>query len=140
MATDDNTLMTAEQRKSAGRQRGLVRMRQLASERLAQRQAIAAQILSELGRAPTTLDKIAANNLAALHVRADQLEAMGKNADAVRQQITQAQRASGFKPEPAATKPQRQSIREMLAARGATSRPIRNRARPQQDSKLLTHL
>jgi hypothetical protein len=100
MATDDNTVLTPEERKAAGRAYGLVRMRQLASERLAERQAITAQILSDLGRPATTLDRIAANNLAALHVRANQLEAMGKNADTVRQQITQAQRASGFKPQP----------------------------------------
>jgi hypothetical protein len=97
--------------------RGKARMRQLAAEADAERKAIAAKILADLGRPASMLDEIAARNLAALDVRASRLEANGKDATAVRQQITQAQRASGFRPaKPAEAKPP--SIQELLAARG----------------------
>ena len=83
--------------------RGRARMRELAQQSAAERDKLAAEILAGLGRAPSAIDRIAAANLAALHVRANRIEASGRDASAIRKQIIQATRATGFKPQPAAS-------------------------------------
>lgn len=93
--------------------RGRRRMQELAVENAAKRQEIATRILAELGRPPLAVDVIAAENLAALHVKADQIEAAGRNAAGIRKMIIQAQRAS-FKPSPP-TPAKPESLEEYLA-------------------------
>jgi hypothetical protein len=86
--------------------RGWRRMRELAREADAKRKTLTAELLAGLGRPATAVDRIAAENLAALHVKAIRLEASGRDATGVRQQITQAMRASGLRPDkPAPPKP-----------------------------------
>jgi hypothetical protein len=92
-------------------------MRELRAEAAREREALTVEILASLGRVPSAIDRIAAANLAALHVRANRIEASGRDASAIRQQITQAVRATGFKPQPAAAQKPR-TIQEMLAERG----------------------
>jgi hypothetical protein len=92
-------------------------MRQLASQAEAERAALTADILAGLGRTATTIDMIAASNLAALYVRANKLEAAGRDATEIRRQINQALRTTGFRP--AKVEPPKQpSIAELLAAKG----------------------
>jgi hypothetical protein len=71
----------------------------------ADREAITAALLESLGRTATMVDQIAAENLANLIVWARTLERRSQFAEAakVRQQITQAVRATGMKPQPAAS-------------------------------------
>jgi hypothetical protein len=100
-----------------GRRRAL----QLAAEYAAERQALTVDLLAGLGRAPTAVDRIAAENLAAMHVRAHRLEAQGRDATEERRQITQMMRAAGFKPTKAAVQP-RLSPSEKFAAMDAAQR------------------
>jgi hypothetical protein len=83
--------------------RGRKRMRELAQEAQAERESLAAELLAGLGRTPSTVDRIAATNLAALHVRAKRLEAAGRDAVEIRRQITQMIRATGLRPAPVET-------------------------------------
>jgi hypothetical protein len=85
--------------------RGWRRYQQLRRQDAAERDRIAAALLEGLGRAPTERDRLAAENIASLTVRARTLERRGQFAEAakVRQQVTQATRATGFKPQPAAS-------------------------------------
>lgn len=97
--------------------RGWARWRELEAERAARRHQIVAELLAELGRAPTQLDQIWAQNLAAMVVRAEQLEARGKDAAELRRLVNQTMRTGGLRPAP--VEPQKPlSIAEMLAARG----------------------
>jgi hypothetical protein len=82
--------------------RGRARMRQLTKQYAIEHETLTAEILASLGRPASAIDRIAAANLAALHIRANRIEAAGRDASAIRQQITQAVRATGFKPQPAA--------------------------------------
>jgi hypothetical protein len=97
--------------------RGWARQRELARESEAERSALTAAILAGLGRQATTIDMIAASNLAALYVRANKLDAAGRDATEIRRQINQALRTTGFRPAKAEP-PKQPSIAEQLAARG----------------------
>jgi hypothetical protein len=87
--------------------RGYKRMKEIAAEVVAEREALTAELLAALGRPATVIDRIACENLAALHVRAKRIEASGRNASDVRRQITQLMRGVGIKPDAPASKPQR---------------------------------
>jgi hypothetical protein len=97
--------------------RGYARMIELAQQNKAKRDALAAELLGGLGRPPSAIDRVAAENLASMVVQADRLEAHGKDASELRRQINQAMRTSGFKPA-MAEPPKQPSIAELLAARG----------------------
>jgi hypothetical protein len=102
--------------------RGWRRYRELRAKDDADRKAIAAGIIGELGRRATVVEQVAAENLAALIVWARTLERRGQHAAAakVRQQVTQAQRATNFKPAPPApAKPQATSPLEYWRAKQA---------------------
>jgi phosphotransferase system HPr-like phosphotransfer protein len=88
-------------------------MRELRLEAAAERETLTAEILASLGRPASAIDRIAAANLAARHIRANRIEASGRDASAVRQQITQAVRATGFRPQPAAK--QAESVDDYLS-------------------------
>jgi hypothetical protein len=78
-------------------------MREIGAEHLAKRQQLVDDLLAGLGRQPRALDKVVAENLAALHVRASYLESLGRDATEVRKQITACLRAtSKVEPETAA--------------------------------------
>jgi hypothetical protein len=88
------------------------------------REKLAGELIAGLGRVPTAIDLVAAVNLAALFVRADQLEAAGRNADEIRRQINQAIRATGLRPAKAEPPP-RKTFVEKLAEREAAQRATR---------------
>src|SRR5215510_7345796 len=94
------TQPTAEQRKAEGRKRGIRRMREIAVEDAARRNRLVAELVADLGRTPTALDKISIENLAAAHVRADRLRSIGRSDIEERRIILQAQRALGMRPAP----------------------------------------
>jgi len=100
--------------------RGGARIKELAAEAAVEREAIAAALLADLGRPPSAVDRIACQNLAALHVKASKLESNGRNATEVRRQICQQLRAAGFKPAPA-TVPAPLTVPELLRLRGYTA-------------------
>jgi hypothetical protein len=74
----------------------------LAAEAEAERKALEASILANLGRPPTALDVIAAETLSATAVRARRLRACGRSDHSERQLLVQATRASGLRPQPPA--------------------------------------
>jgi hypothetical protein len=78
----------------SGNPEGGRRTKARAAQDEAERNALTAELLQELGRPATARDRIAAANLAALHLRAIRLEANGRDASEVRRQITQTLRAS----------------------------------------------
>ncbi|WP_050420312.1 hypothetical protein [Bradyrhizobium tropiciagri] len=98
---DDHTALTSEQRKAAGRAHGLVRMREIAAEDKAKREALAAELLADLGRTPTALDRVSISTLAATVVRADRLRSTGRSDIEERRLIVQLQRGLGLRPAPA---------------------------------------
>jgi hypothetical protein len=91
-----------------GRRRSL----QLAAEAEAERKALEAELIADLGRRATAYDRIAINNIAAMHVRARRLEAQGKNATEERRQITQMMRGLGLKPAPVEQQKAKQSLQD----------------------------
>jgi hypothetical protein len=99
-------------------------MLELAAQAEQERKAPAADILAGLGRPANAIDRVAAENLAALNIRANKLEAAGKDATEVRRQINQALRTTGFRPqkiEPAKQQPYnfKAAIEAAAAARRA---------------------
>jgi hypothetical protein len=104
-----------EQRKAAGRLRGIARMKQIAVEDAAKRQHLVTELLEGLGRTPTAMDRVTIETLAAAHVRADRLRMAGRSDLEERRLIIQLQRAAGFKPAPPAV-PKPISYSEKLAA------------------------
>jgi hypothetical protein len=78
--------------------RGWRRMRELRAEAEAERDALAAELLVGLGRPVTAVDRIAAETLAAAHVKAERLEASGRDATEERRLVAQLMRTSGFRP------------------------------------------
>jgi len=68
------------------------------------KQEIVAGLLRDLGREPTTTDRLDAETKADMHIDARRLERQGKYAEAreVRNAIIRANRASGFKSRPPA--------------------------------------
>ena len=97
-------------------------MLELASGYAKQRRELATALLGDLGREPTARDRVAAVNLASLHVTAERVEKSGRNASALRQQITQAMRA--WRPE---TKPAK-SAADFMAEMQAAARPKKDSA------------
>jgi len=102
MSTDATTTTSAEARKAAGRQRGLARMKEIALEDADRRRRLVADLIADLGRIPTALDRMSIENLAAAHVRAERLRSSGRSDIEERRVVLQAQRALGMKPAPAA--------------------------------------
>jgi hypothetical protein len=96
--------------------RGWSRMRQLRQQEQAQREALAADLLAGLGRPATAFDKVAIGNLASLHVRANRLEANGRDSSDIRRLITRTMRAFGMTLGAPAAPPV--SIEAALKARG----------------------
>jgi hypothetical protein len=82
--------------------RGWRRMRQLRQQDEAARQAIVADIIDGLGRPTTTVDKIAAEAIAAATVRARRLRLNGHDDSSQTRLLAQLLRTSGFRPAPAA--------------------------------------
>ena len=81
------------------RSRGWKRMRELDQQETADRLALEAELVADLGRRPTALDRIAIEFIASAAVKARRLRAAGK--DDVEQQrlIAQLLRATGLKPD-----------------------------------------
>ncbi|MGJ5082728.1 hypothetical protein [Bradyrhizobium sp. HKCCYLS3013] len=91
-------------------------MKEITLETEAARQHVEADLLASLGRAPTPLDRIAAEQISAAVVRGRRLRASGRDDTGQRQQIAQLMRASGFKPAPPAStanKPKPTSIHDL---------------------------
>jgi hypothetical protein len=82
--------------------RGWRRMHELRAEDEAAKRAIIDGLTSDLGREPTTSDRLAIEQIAALTIQARRLERRGQFAQAtkVRDQITRSQRTNGIKPQP----------------------------------------
>ena len=80
-------------------------MRQLACEAEIERKALAAELLTDLNREPSAIDKVAIEVLSAAVIRARRLRSHGKNDADERKTIIQAIRATGLRPSPAAAKP-----------------------------------
>jgi hypothetical protein len=76
-------------------------MRELAAEADAKRIELTAALLSDLGRTPTALDRIAAEAIAATSVRAEMLRRAGRDDSEERRLLAQQMRTSGFRPSPA---------------------------------------
>ncbi len=85
--------------------RGWRRHHELRAQDAAAKAAIERALLAELGRPASARDQLAAEQLAALTVWARVLERRGKfkDAAAIRSEINRVIKASGFKPEPAAS-------------------------------------
>src|SRR5215831_5977678 len=115
----------AENAIAAQSRAGRARMKEIAREDAEKRQRLVADLLAGLGRAPTALDKLTIENLAAAHVRADRLRSVGRSDLEERRLIIQQQRALGMKPAPAEPV-KRPTLAEMLAARGYTPPVVRS--------------
>src|SRR5258705_3831789 len=100
----------------AVRARGLARMKEIASEDAVTRHRLVAELLEGLGRAPTAVDRVTVETLAATVVRADRLRSAGRSDLEERRLVVQLQRAIGLRPAPAepAKEP---TYQEKLAAR-----------------------
>jgi hypothetical protein len=99
--------------------RGWKRMRQLRQQDQAKRQELVAELLGGLNRKPSAVDKVAADSIAALFIKANRLESQGKDSTEVRRLILQSMRTSGFRPSKAEA-PAPLSIQEQLRQRGYT--------------------
>jgi len=109
----------------AQRRRGQARMRELAAQAKAERQALADEIIRGLGRPATALDRIAIESIASAAVRARQLRAQGHDDLEQQRLIAQLLRATGLRPDKAVPPKAEDFSAEML--RLATP-PVRARA------------
>jgi hypothetical protein len=82
--------------------RGWRRMQEIAHESEAERRAIEAGLVADLGRPATAVDRIAIETLSAAMVRARRLRAKGKGDTEQTRLIAQLLRATGIKSAPAA--------------------------------------
>jgi hypothetical protein len=106
------------------RRRGWARMKQLAAEADAERQALAEEIIAGLGRPAGALDRIAIESIAAAAVRARQLRAQGRDDLEQQRLIAQLLRATGLRPDKAVPPKQEDFASEMM--RLATPSPTSN--------------
>jgi hypothetical protein len=97
--------------------RGAKRMRELAIGYESTRLTLEANILGEIGRTPTTLDRIAAEALASAVVGARRKRATGQHDSEQLKLVAQLMRASGLRPGPASAAPP-PTIQQLLAQRG----------------------
>ena len=81
--------------------RGWRRMQEIAHESETERRAIEAELLVDLGRPPTAVDRIVIETLSAALIRARRLRAMGKNDTEQMRPIAQLFRATTIKSAPA---------------------------------------
>jgi hypothetical protein len=116
MPNDDEK--TAPQKRRGGG--GKRRMKQLASLAATERDVLVAEILADLGRAPSALDKIAAESIAAAVLRARDLRAQGRDDLEQQKMIAQLLRATGLRPDKKAP-PAPLTMEQMLAARKGTA-------------------
>jgi hypothetical protein len=79
--------------------RGGGRMKEIAVETTVEREALEAQLISELGRPATAIDRIAIESIAAAAIRARRLRAAGKDDLEQQRLIAQLLRATGLKPD-----------------------------------------
>ena len=96
------------------RKRGAARMKQLAAEAEAERQALADEIIAGLGRPANALDRIAIESIASAAVRARQLRAAGRDDLEQQRLIAQLLRATGLRPDKPAPPRQEDFSAEML--------------------------
>jgi hypothetical protein len=96
--------------------RGKKRMRQLVPAYERDRAALQAALLSDLGREPTTIDRVAAEALSAALISSRRKRAAGRHDLEALKLVTQLLRATGMKPAPG-TGPAVPSIQDYLAAR-----------------------
>jgi len=80
--------------------RGSARMREIAAEDGAKREALEAELLASLGRTPAPIDKLTINAIAATHIRAERLRQAGRSDLEERRLLTQLLRTSGLRPAP----------------------------------------
>ncbi len=97
--------------------RGGKRMRELAVGYESTRLALEANILSEMGRAPLTLDRVAAEALSSAVIGARRKRAAGQHDFEQLKLVAQLMRASGLRPGPASAAPPL-TIAQQLALRG----------------------
>jgi hypothetical protein len=95
---------------------GQVRMIAVSRQLEAERKALAASLLSGLGRPVTMVDEIAAETLSSAIVRARRLREIGKSDAEMLKLVVQASRAFNLKPQPPAPPPM--TLAQQLAARG----------------------
>ena len=96
---------------------GAARMVTLAAQSEAELKALEAEVLASLNRAPSIIDKVAAEIFAATVIRARRLRASGKSDADERKTVIQIIRATGLRPA-APGAPVELSIEEQLRARG----------------------
>jgi hypothetical protein len=94
--------------------RGAARMKEIAAEAEIERNALVAEILSDLGRPATALDRIAAQSIASAHIKACRLRALGRDDLDQQRLIAQLVRATGLKPDKPAPPKQEDFTSEML--------------------------
>jgi len=85
---------------AAPKVRGKRRMKELSGTYDSARAQLEADILSDLGREPSAIDRIAAETLAASVIRARRLRATGKSDADERKTVVQVIRATGLRPAP----------------------------------------
>jgi hypothetical protein len=94
--------------------RGGARMKELAAETAVERAALEAELIAELGRPATALDRIAIESIASAAVRARRLRASGRDDLEQQRLIAQLLRATGLKPDkPVPQKPEEDFADEM---------------------------
>ncbi len=101
----------------ASLKRGAARMRELATEDRAKREALEEELSAGLGRTPAAIDKLTINAIAATQVRALRLRQAGRSDLEERRLLTQLLRTSGLRPAPASA-PAPLTIAQQLAAAG----------------------
>jgi hypothetical protein len=97
--------------------RGGRRMRELATVYESSRLELEADILREIGRAPTTLDRVAVEALSSAVIGARRKRAAGQHDSEQLKLVAQLMRASGLRPGPASA-PTPLTIAQQLALRG----------------------
>ncbi len=106
----------------ASLKRGAARMRELATEDRAKREALEEELSAGLGRTPAAIDKLTINAIAATQVRALRLRQAGRSDLEERRLLTQLLRTSGLRPAPASA-PAPLTIAQRLAAAGYAPPP-----------------
>jgi hypothetical protein len=107
--------------------RGWKRYQELRVRDAADKAEIERGLLADLGRAPTTNDRLACEDIAALTIVARIYERRGQfaKAAAIRDQITRTRRTNNIRPEPAAASPKSNAnagldyLREKYGSEGA---------------------
>ena len=94
--TENDDKPLPQKRRGGG---GKARMKQIAAQAQDDRKALEAELISDLGRPATALDRIAIESIAAAAIRGRQLRAQGHDDLDQQRLIAQLLRATGLRPE-----------------------------------------